>query len=131
MFTEPLSGHRHVNVRERKTAIDWVYEIKGLLGVHYPEAQRIRLVCDNLNTHKIGSLYEAFSPDEARQFARRLEIHYTPKHGELVEYRRNQVECPDNAIPQPAHSGYPNIGQRNQSKGKETKQTAKKYRLAI
>lgn len=81
MFTEPLGGYRHVSIRKRKTGIDWAYEIKDLLEVHYPEAERIRLVCDNLNTHKTGSLYEAFPPEEARQLAQRLEIHYTPKHG--------------------------------------------------
>jgi hypothetical protein len=81
MFTEPLGGYRHVSIRKRKTGIDWAYEIKDLLEVHYPEAERIRLVCDNLNTHKTGSLYEAFPPEEARQLAKRLEIHYTPKHG--------------------------------------------------
>ncbi len=81
MFTEPLGGYRHVSIRKHKTGIDWAYENKDLLEVHYPEAERIRLVCDNLNTHKTGSLYEAFPPDEARQLAKRLEIHYTPKHG--------------------------------------------------
>ena len=81
MFTESLGGYRHVSIRKRKTSIDWAYEIKDLLEIHYPEAERIRLVCDNLNTHKMGSLYEAFPPDEARQLAKRLEIHYTPKHG--------------------------------------------------
>lgn len=81
MLTEPLGGYRHVSVRERKTGIDWAHEIRDLLEVRYPQADRIRLVCDNLSTHKTGSLYEAFPPEEARQLARRLEIHYTPKHG--------------------------------------------------
>lgn len=81
IFTEPLGGSRLVSVRERRTAIDWAEEIRDLLEVHYPEAQRVRLVCDNLNTHKIGSLYDAFPPRIARALARRLEIHYTPKHG--------------------------------------------------
>lgn len=81
MFIEPLAGRRHVSVRENKTGLDWAEEIRDLLEVRYPQAERIRLVCDNLNTHKIGSLYEAFPPEKARQLARRLEIHYTPKHG--------------------------------------------------
>ena len=81
MFTEPLGGYRHVSIRKRKTGLDWAYEIKYLLEIRYPEAELIRLVCDNLNTHKTGSLYEAFPPEEARQLAKRLEIHYTPKHG--------------------------------------------------
>ncbi|MBT9161582.1 MAG: hypothetical protein DDT27_00112 [Dehalococcoidia bacterium] len=104
MFTEPLNGRRHVSIRERRTGIDWAYEIKDLLDVHYPEVQRIRLVCDNLNTHKIGSLYEAFPPDEARQLARRLEIHYTPKHGSWlniaeIELSALTTQCLDRRIP--------------------------------
>ena len=81
MFTEPLGGWRKVSVRERRTSIDWAQEIKKLLDWDYPEAEKIRLVMDNLNTHKIASLYEAFEPEEARRLAKRLEIHYTPKHG--------------------------------------------------
>jgi len=81
MFTEPLGQWRKVNVRERKTRVDWAQEIKELLENDYPEVEKVRLVCDNLNTHKIASLYEAFEPEEARRLAKRLEIHYTPKHG--------------------------------------------------
>lgn len=81
MFTEPLGSWRKVNIRERKTMIDWAHEIKELLDVDYPNAEKVRLVCDNLNTHKIASLYEAFEPQEARRLSKRLEIHYTPKHG--------------------------------------------------
>jgi hypothetical protein len=81
MFTEPLSGWRYANARERRTKIDWAEEIKTLLTVHYPNTPKICLVMDNLNTHTVSSLYEAFSPREARELAKRLEIHYTPKHG--------------------------------------------------
>lgn len=81
MFTEPLGSWRKVNVRERKTSVDWAQEIKELLDHDYPHARKVILICDNLNTHKIASLYEAFDPQEARRLARRLEIHYTPKHG--------------------------------------------------
>jgi hypothetical protein len=81
MFTEPLGGWRKVNVREHKTAIDWANEIRDLLSEDYPEAEKVILVCDNLNTHKIASFYEAFEPKQARQLAERLEIHYTPNHG--------------------------------------------------
>ena len=79
--TEPLNGTRHVHVTEHRTAVDWANEIRALLEVRYPEAARVRLVCDNLNTHGIGSLYEAFPPEQARRLASRLEIHHTPKHG--------------------------------------------------
>jgi hypothetical protein len=81
MFVEPLRGWRKVNIRPRKTQLDWAQEIKELLDVDYAEVQKVILVCDNLNTHKISSLYEAFSPQEARRLRNRLEIHYTPKHG--------------------------------------------------
>ncbi|MCK5015345.1 MAG: IS630 family transposase [Candidatus Omnitrophica bacterium] len=81
MFTEPLGSWRKVSIRERKTMVDWAHEIKELLDIDYPHVKKVRLVCDNLNTHKIASLYEAFEPQEARRLAQRLKIHYTPKHG--------------------------------------------------
>lgn len=81
MYSEPLAGWRKVNVRQRRTRQDWAQEIKDLLDLDYPEAEKVCLVCDNLNTHQLGSLYETFAPEEARRLARRLEIHYTPKHG--------------------------------------------------
>jgi len=81
VFTEPLAGWRHVSVRERRTKIDWAIKVEELLLVHYPNAKKVRLVQDNLNTHTIASLYTAFPAAKARELARRLEIHYTPKHG--------------------------------------------------
>jgi hypothetical protein len=104
IFTEPLSGFRQVSVRERKTARDWAEEIKHLLESRYPEADRIRLVCDNLNTHRLGSLYEAFPPEEARALATRLEIHHTPKHGSWLNIAENELsaltmQCLDRRIP--------------------------------
>jgi hypothetical protein len=80
-FTEPLGGIRHVSVREHRTAIDWAEEIQHLTDLQYPDAKKIILVMDNLNTHAISSLYKAFPPETARKIARRLEIHFTPKHG--------------------------------------------------
>jgi len=81
MFTEPLGLWRYVSVTERRTAKDWAEEIRILLEDCYPDVKLVRLVCDNLNTHKIGSLYETFPPEQARRLAGRVEIHYTPKHG--------------------------------------------------
>ncbi len=81
MFVEPLRGWRHVRVTARRTKRDWAHAIKALVDDHYPDAERIVLVMDNRNTHGIGSLSEAFPPDEARRLSRRLELHYTPKHG--------------------------------------------------
>ena len=80
-FSEPLKGVRHVSVREQRTAIDWALEIQYLVDVHYPDVNKIILVMDNLNTHTISSLYKAFPPDTARRLAKKLEVHYTPKHG--------------------------------------------------
>ena len=81
MFTEPLSSWRKVDVRETKTMIDWAQEIRILLDIDYAEAEKVILICDNLNTHKIASLYVAFEPREAKRLRDRLEIHYTPRHG--------------------------------------------------
>lgn len=81
LLCEPLAGWRHVDVTERRTRVDWAHQVRWLLETQYPDAERVRLVLDNLNTHSIGSLYEAFEPAEARRLARRLEIHHTPKHG--------------------------------------------------
>ena len=81
VFTQPLAGWRHVKVSERRTRIDWANQIKELLEVHYPDTPLIKLVMDNLNTHSIASLYQAFPAEKARELAKRLEIHYTPKHG--------------------------------------------------
>jgi hypothetical protein len=78
---EPLGGKRHVEVTERRTRVDWARFIKDMLDERYPQAKKIVLVLDNLNTHNISSLYEAYPPSEARRLAQRLEIHYTPKHG--------------------------------------------------
>jgi DDE superfamily endonuclease len=81
MFAEPPRGWRKVNVTDRRTRGDWAGQIKELLDVHYPAVQKVTLVMDNLNTHHVSSLYEAFTPDEARRLMSRLEIVYTPKHG--------------------------------------------------
>ena len=80
-FIEPLGGMHHVSVREHRTAKDWAKEIKYLADVMYPDAEKIILVMDNLNTHAVSSLYKTFPPEEARRITKRLEIHYTPKHG--------------------------------------------------
>lgn len=81
MEVEPLGGCRHVAVTERRTRIDWACQIRDMLQVRYPDAEKVVLVMDNLNTHSTASLYEAFAPEEALRLAERLDIHYTPKHG--------------------------------------------------
>jgi hypothetical protein len=101
---EPLRGWRRTTVTERRTRVDWAHTLKELVDVHYPTAERILLVQDNLNTHTLGSLYETFPPEEAHRLTSKLELHYTPKHGswlnmaeiELSSLRR---QCLDRRIP--------------------------------
>ena len=81
MICEPKGGWRHVEVTERRTAVDFAHQMRWLVDEAYPDAEVVRLVLDNLNTHQLGSLYEAFEPCEARRIAQRLEFHYTPTHG--------------------------------------------------
>ena len=78
---EPLAGWRHVAVTERRTMQDFARRMRWLVDEAYPEAEVVRVVLDNLNTHRRASLYETFPAEEARRIARRLEFHYTPKHG--------------------------------------------------
>ena len=82
---EPLTGRRHVEAGQRRTRRDWARWIQGMLRTRYPQAERVVLILDNLNTHGIESLYETFAPQEARSLAERLEIHYTPKHGSWLK----------------------------------------------
>lgn len=81
MFFAPLEAWRQVKVTHRRTMVDWAHCMRDLVNVHFPAAETIVVVMDNLNTHKLASLYEAFPPAEARRIAERLEIHYTPRHG--------------------------------------------------
>lgn len=85
MMFEPLAGRRHVRVTERRTKKDFAEAIKELVDERYPDAEKIVLVMDNLNTHSPASLYEAFEPSEARRLVEKLEIHYTPKHGSWLD----------------------------------------------
>ena len=81
MIFAPLQGFRHVEVTDRRTSIDFAHICRDLVDVHFPDAEKITLVCDNLNTHKPASLYKAFQADQARRIAEKIEFHYTPKHG--------------------------------------------------
>lgn len=104
MIYEPLGGQRHVIVTDRRTKIDWAECIKNITDIHFPFAEKITLIMDNLNTHKPSSLYEAFAPEEARRILNRLEIHYTPKHGSWlnmaeIEFSVLQRQCLDCRIP--------------------------------
>ena len=103
MFCEPSKGWRHVEVTERRTAQDFARQMKWLVDEVYPDAPVVRLVLDNLNTHKPGSLYDTFEPAEARRVAKRLEFHYTPKHGSWlnmaeIEFSIFTRQCLDRRI---------------------------------
>lgn len=89
LFCEPLRPWRRVSACDRRTAVHWAHQMRRLLEEDYPEAEKVIVVCDNLNTHKTGSLYEAFPASIARELSRRLELHYTPKHGSWL----NVAEC--------------------------------------
>jgi hypothetical protein len=104
MVCEPLAGQRWVKVTERRTAVDFAQLIRELVDEQYPHAEKIVLVMDNLNTHKPASLYEAFTPAEARRLIERLEIHYTPKHGSWLHMAETEfsvlaAQCLDRRIP--------------------------------
>lgn len=106
LVCEPLRGWRHIKVTERRTKVDWAHFIRELVDVHYPEAEKIVLVMDNLNTHRPSSLYEAFEPAEAKRIWDRLEIHYTPKHGSWLniaecEFSVLSRQCTNRRIPDP------------------------------
>jgi transposase len=104
MEVEPLAGKRHVAVTERRTRKDWALQIKQMLDERYPDAIKVRLVMDNLNTHNVASLYETFEPEEARRLAERLDIHYTPKHGSWLNMAEIELsvlkgQCLDRRLP--------------------------------
>jgi DDE superfamily endonuclease len=103
MVLEPLAGRRRVTVTDRRTKIDFAQVIRELVDEQYPRAERIALVMDNLNTHRLSSLYEAFAPAEARRLIERLEVHHTPKHGSWLNMAETELsvlstQCLDRRI---------------------------------
>ena len=104
MFFEPLQGWRHVEVTQRRTAIDYAYQMKYLVDECHPNAEKIRVIQDNLNTHIKASLYKAFEPKEAKRILDKLEFHYTPKHGSWLNMAEIELsalnnQCLDRRIP--------------------------------
>jgi len=103
MSVEPLSGWRHVDVTEQRTKLDFAAQMKQLVDVHYPKAERIRVLMDNLNTHVKASLYAAYEPAEALRILKRLAFHYTPKHGSWLNPAESEIsvlerQCLDRRI---------------------------------
>jgi hypothetical protein len=106
MAFEPLAGRRQVQVTQRKTSVDFARFLKTLSDEHYPDAKKIVLVCDNLNTHGPAAFYQAFEPAEARRLAERFDWHYTPKHGSWLNVAEMELsvlarQCLDRRIPDP------------------------------
>lgn len=104
MAFQPAMGWRHVYIREHRTKEDFAGVIKDILDTQVPDAHRLKVVMDNLNTHTPASLYEVFPPDEARRFASKWEIHYTPKHGSWLDMAEIEIsvlkgQCLDRRIP--------------------------------
>ena len=104
MIFAPLQGFRHVEVTDQRTSIDFAHVCRDIVDIHFPEAEKVMLVCDNLNTHKSTSLYKAFTPDEARRIDEKLEFHYTPKHGSWlnmaeIEFSVLSRQCLSRRIP--------------------------------
>jgi hypothetical protein len=91
VMVERLAGYRHVAVTERRTAQDYAYQLQWLADVRYPHAQKIRLVQDNLNTHRLANLYLVFPPEEARRLAERFELHFTPTHGSWLDMAEIEI----------------------------------------
>ena len=103
LFLAPDLGWRHVAVTDRRTKLDFAHQMKWLADEAYPQAEVIRVILDNLNTHRPAALYEAFAPEEARRILRRLEFHYTPKHGSWLNMAEVEIsvfnrECWDRRI---------------------------------
>jgi hypothetical protein len=95
MYFQPLGGWRHVEVTEQRTKRDFAYQMKDLVDVHFPQAEVIQVVLDNLNTHSPAALYEVFEPQEARRIVRKLEFHHTPKHGSWLNMAEIEISVLD------------------------------------
>jgi transposase len=124
MFFAPLQNWRHVKVTDQRTSVDWAQCMKDLVDVHFPEAERIVVVMDNLNTHSPSALYAAFEPSEAKRIWDRLELHYTPKHGSWLNMAEIELsvlarQCLDRRIPDQdalRHETTAWVERRNQAK---------------
>ncbi|EDN67873.1 transposase [Beggiatoa sp. PS] len=114
---DPLAGWRHVEVTDQRTSVDWAYQIRDLVDVHYPQAELITLVMDNLNTHCGASLYKAFDPVEARRILERLDIHYTPKHGSWLNMAEIELSVLSSQCRESPYSRPRNFKERGNNMG--------------
>ncbi len=130
MLSAPLEGWRHVKVTDRHTKQDWAQLIKELVDDHFPK-KKIILVMDNLNTHKLGSLYATFEPEEARRISERLEIHYTPKHGSWLDMAEIEIRRAKPAVFKPKNSRSRKLAFGNSVMGRITKSRGYLCKLAF
>jgi hypothetical protein len=128
---EPLAGRRHVAVTERRTAEDWAVWIRGMLDERYPDAVKVRLVLDNLNTHTTASLYQTFEPQEARRLAERLEAPLHAQTRQLVERGRDRTQRAPATVSRPAYSGQGHHALRDRRLGGRPQPPAVEDRLAV
>jgi len=131
-FAEPLAGRRHVRVREQRTKVDWAIEMEELLRTRHAAAEKVILVCDNLNTHTRGAFYGAFPADQARAPVRRLEFRDTPQARPLAEHRGERTEFSDPSRPHRPPDRRPrDPAQRNDRLARRQQQPTTRRRLAI
>lgn len=120
MLCNPMQGWRHLEVTERRTAIDYAHLLKDLVDIYYPDALLITVVQDNLNTHSPSSLYKAFEPAEARRILNRLEFMSYPKAWQLAEYGRDRIEHFGTSMFRPTHSRVYCVANRGSRLGRAT-----------
>ena len=131
VLCEPKGGWRHVEVTERRTAVDFAERMRWLVDQAYPDTGVIRLVLDNLNTHKKGSLYEAFEPSEARRIARRLEFRYTPIHGSWLNMAEIEFSAFSRTVSEPSHRRRRDLEARGCRARKGAQRSLRHHRLAV
>ena len=131
MIFAPLEGWRRVEVTDHHAAVDYAKVLKDLSDVHFPAAEKIVLVQDNLSTHTPASLYAAFPAPEARRLANRFEWHYTPKHGSLLDMAESELAVLTTQWPEPPHPRQADPRERSGGLGEPSKQTPRQSRLAI
>ena len=131
MFAEPLSGFRQATARPHRTKVDWAHEVAQLLDTRYAKRPRITLVCDNLNTHTKGAFYEAFAPEKAREYVRRINFVYTPKHGSWLNVAECELSCLTRMPVRPPHRRHHDPAIGNRRLGGLHQRQATGHRLAI
>ena len=132
MFVEPLIGWRSVRTTDRRTGVDWAHQVQQLVNdPHYAKVERITLVCDNLNTHNLGSLYEAFEPAEALRIARKIELVYTPKHGSWLNAAEPELSATNSPVSWSPHRDPPGSGPARTHLEKLPQPQPRRHRLAL